>query len=188
MPQVFVTTYEVNEQGADIMAAHLAAVEEYHARAFAVSDRYGASGFRPRNWGPPNSLMFKAKSAPEGFKLMKRDRPGVIECTPLMTTATGKKAKAELDSIGILPDGETLAKAFGWSPKTLAIDEQKGTAYFPTTLTVQHPSVRHFVRLPRFADDGWEQHPALEPIAESAFMLAIEQHNAAAREAKAKAA
>lgn len=188
MSNIFVTTYEVNEQGTEIMTAHLAAVDDYHARAFAVSDRYGASGFRPSNWGSPNSLMFKAEKAPEGFKLLKRDRPGVIECTPRMTTAIGKQAKAELEAIGARPDGEAVAQAFGWNPKTLAMDETRGTVYFPTTLSVERPSVRHFVRLPRFADDGWEQHPALEPIAENAFMLAIEQHNAAAREAQALAA
>ena len=188
MSKIFVTTYEVNELGADIMAAHLDAVVEYHARGFAVADRYGASGFRPRRYGPPGSLMFRADKAPEGFKLLTRARDGVIECTPRMTTAIGKAAKGELDAIGTCPDGETVAKAFGWSPATLAMDETRGTIYFPTTLSTVRPSVRHFVRLPRFADDGWQQHPALDPIAESVFMLAIEQHNAAAREEKAMAA
>lgn len=181
MGQIFVTTYEVGPAGMDITQSHLDAQNAYRERGIAAADKFGATGFRPRRYGPPTTLMFKAESAPTGFKLVKRERAGVIECSPRMTTALGKEAKSALAEIGIEPSGEDLAAAFGWNPSELAMDTDRGTIYFPTTLSTVRPIPRHFVRLPRFAADGWEGHPGLAEIAESAFMRAIEDHNAAAR-------
>lgn len=188
MAKVFVTTYEVTEAGLPIMEPFLASCQAYRAAGMAVAEQFGASGFRPTRHGPPRTLMFKGSSradVPEGFKYVQREKD-TIECSPLRTTKAGKVAHAALLTIGRRPDGAELAEQFGWSPSQMAMDGS--SIYFPTTLSVELPRPRHFLRLPRFEGDGWTQHPALVAIPESEFMRAIEDHNAAAKALKSEPA
>lgn len=185
MSSIFMTTYEVNEAGASIIAEHRAAINAYMARCWAIVEEIGAKGFQPAYRGI-RSIIFKGQSSadtPEGWRYLERDpdKSGVIRCVPRKTSKAGRALAERLASVGPLPRGEEVASEFGWSPPVMAMDGNR--IFFPVQQSVELPEPRHFLRLPRFEGDNWQGHDGLTAIPESEFMRALEEHNACVRAA-----
>lgn len=180
MGQVFVTTYEVI--GAGILIA-----EDFYKSVMAAREAYwsfatdvGGQGFRPSSYGSIRSVLFDGE-LPEGWKKVGAGR-GRIEATPRKTSKAGRAFADAIKALPPMPRAEKLAGALGYNPSEMAMDTNKGVVYFPTELQVAHPECRTFVRLPRFANDGFEPDPSLlRALPESEFMKAIEDHNAEAK-------
>jgi hypothetical protein len=182
MSSVFVTTYEAVGDGVAIVERYLEKKDAHIQAGMAVAEQFGASGFRPSRHGSPRTLLFNGNSmadTPEGFRYVGRVKADSIECAPFRNTKRGKEAYAALQEIGPMPNSEEVAVEFGWHPPEMPMDGT--TVYFATASSVALPAPRHFIRLPRFARDQWEQPATLVAIPESEFMRAIEDHNAAAR-------
>jgi|GEM_PF-2220643 len=176
MSKVFVTTYEVI--GAlELAHAHYAAVDAAKASQWAYVEELGGSGFRPSHSGGMRSIFFE--SVPAGWRKIGSDN-GKIEALPLKSTKIGKAAAAKIASLNSAPLPHDLASSYGYNPPHFAIDG--GKIYFASELRVTFPADRIFLRLPRFAEDGFEPNEAhLRALPESEFMAAIEAHNAEAK-------
>ena len=176
MSSVFVTTYEVTPAGLPIIEAHNAAVKAWKEAGWLLAEELGGEGFQP-GWSGIRAILFRGE-APEGWRVLERDPRNreLFRCVPRRSTKKGKELARRLADAGTMPKGEDVAPLFGWSPNQMAMSGT--TIYFPTTLSVDFPAPRHFVRLPRFAEDGWEGHGGLSAVPESEFMRAIEIHNA----------
>jgi hypothetical protein len=180
---VFMTTYEVTGPALPIVEAHRKAIEDHLAKCWAINEELGGEGFQP-GWSGIRAILFKGTSAadaPAGWRLLERDdTPGIIRCTPRKTSKAGKALAARMAEVGKMPRGEECATAFGWGPNQLAIEGNR--IFYAVQQSVELPTPRHFVRLPRFDGDGWEGHEGLTAIPESEFMRALEGHNAIVRE------
>lgn len=173
---VYVTTYE-------IIGAHELA-DDYYARIDAAREaqwafviEIGGVGFRPGHNGGVQSLFFG--TLPTGWREVGRDRER-IEARPRKGSKIGKELAARIAALPCAPQSHELASAYGYNPKEWAIDG--GRIYFPTDLRTEFPERRTFLRLPRFANDGFEPDEALlRALPESQFMLAVELHNAEAK-------
>lgn len=186
---VFVTSYEVTLTGLPVIEQHNAAVKAWKEAAWKVVEELGGTGFRPCTASGISAVAFDDKP-PTGWRSTARDprEHNKFLCVPRQTTVAGKTAKQKMVSVGKMPDGSDAAALFGWNPSTLAIDSHRGIIYFPTAQTIELPSPRHFIRLPRFADDGWQGHEGLKEVPESEYMRAIEAHNAAVQVMKSERA
>jgi hypothetical protein len=92
-----------------------------------------------------------------------------------------------MNALPAAPNAFSLAARLGYSPNEMALDEEMGTIYFPMELRVSFPTKRSFIRLPRFANDGFSlDDKLLRALAESELMRAIEDHNAKARSLREK--
>ncbi len=180
---VFVTTYEVNEAGMPLIEQHNAAVAAWKKKGWALVDELGADGFQP-GWGGIRAILFK-EGAPTGWRVLERDPRGAVRCVPRKTSKAGKELAKRLGEVGPMPRGEDAAALFGWAPPEMASCGNK--IYFPTAQTIELPSPRHFIRLPRFPKDNWPGHEGLNELPESELMRAIEAHNALVREHNDKA-
>lgn len=184
MRQVFVTTYEVIGTGVPIAAEYYANLDKARKAHWQFVKSVGGVGFRPAHWGSIRSVMFD--KLPEGWKQIATDK-GRIEATPRKTSKAGKAFAEAIRKLPDTPKGEKLAGMLGYNPDQMAMDG--GTIYFATETRVLFPAERIFVRIPRFAEDGFDPDPAmLRALPESEFMKAIEDHNAEVkrlREAKA---
>lgn len=177
MSSVFVTTYEVTGAGIPIAQTYYAEVEAAHKAHWAFTESVGGVGFRPAHWGSIASVLFE--ELPEGWKQIGRDK-GRIEATPRKTSKAGKALAEQMRALPPTPKGKSLAGMLGYNPREMAMDGSK--IYFATELRTSHPTERVFVRIPRFANDGFEpDETMLRALPESEFMKAIEDHNAEAK-------
>lgn len=180
---IYVTTYEVIG-GHEVAEAHFAAIDAAQQEHWAFATEMGGCGFRPNSDGGVRSVFFD--ELPSGWRKVGTDR-GKIEACPRRSTQTGKLAEQAMRALLRCPDAGSLARSFGYSPSELAIDGSRGVIYFPTVMRTEHPVQRTFLRLPRFAKDGFEPDPAmLRALPESEFMAALEAHNAEARRLRAE--
>lgn len=172
MSKVFVTTYEVI--GAlDIAAAHYASVEAAKSAHFDFSEKVGGIGFRPSHAGGMWSVFFE--TMPAGWRKIGSDHRAV-EAVPLKSTKIGKALAEEIAALPCRPDAHALAAQFGYKPAHFPIDG--GSIFFVTDVRVLFPAERIFLRVPRFAEDGFEPDPAtLRALPESELMAAIAAHN-----------
>lgn len=184
MSGVFVTSYEVNDIGLPLIERHNAAAKAWLAAAWALTEELGGTGFHP-GWNGIRAILFEG-DAPSGWRVLEGDpqHREYVRCVPRKTSKAGKELTARLSSVGMRPKGEDAAALFGWAPPEMAMDGSK--VYFPTAQTIELPSPRHFIRLPRFAKDGWQGHAGLTEQPESEYMRAIEAHNACVRDRNAK--
>ncbi len=176
MSTVYVTTYEV-------IGAHEVAHAHYDAANLAKQahwkfvDELGGSGYRPSHNGGLRSVFFE--QLPPGWRKVGRDGTK-LEALPLKSSKTGKALAEQIAALPQAPKPGDLASSYGYNPPHFAIDG--GKIYFPTEVQVTFPVARIFLRLPRFAEDGFEPDEAiLQAIPESQFMAAIEAHNAEAK-------
>ncbi|PTR05067.1 MULTISPECIES: hypothetical protein [unclassified Novosphingobium] len=176
MSTVFLTTYEVI--GAlDAARAHYAAINAAVRTQWAFVTEVNGEGFRPDSNGGVRSIFFH--ELPPGWRKIGSEN-GNVEAVPHKGSNLGKVAARKLLELPRAPQPHALASAFGYNPPHFAIEN--GRIYFATDLTVTFPSERIFLRLPRFADDGFvPDEDKLRAIPESEFMAAIEAHNAEAR-------
>jgi hypothetical protein len=182
---VFVTSYEVNAAGLPIIKQHNDAVAAWKAAAWAIVKEVGGEGFRPSRGVGIHGILFR--EPPTGWRMVSRDPNdrNLSLYVPRKTSKAGKDLTARLASVGQMPEGQNAATLFGWNPSELAMDMSRGIVYFPTAQTIDLPSPRHFLRLPRFPKDGWPGHAGLTEVPESEYMRAIEAHNAVVRAKKA---
>lgn len=177
MPSVYVTTYEVIGAGLPLAAEFYAEVEAARKEHWEFAERVGGVGFRPAHWGSIASVLFD--TLPDGWRQIGRDRDR-IEAVPRKTSKAGKALAEAMRALPVTPKGGSLAGKLGYNPREMACDGNK--IYFATELQVAHPTERTFVRIPRFANDGFEPDPAtLRALPESEFMKAVEDHNAEAK-------
>lgn len=178
MGQVFVTTYELVGDAVQIGVDHYAAVEAARTAGFALAKQFGAEGFRPtRRGGHPLSMFFRG-DLPTGWRKIGR-ADGLTEARPNKGTKAGKAAQAQMQACASAPEDTALASALGYNPSEIAMDTNRGVIYFPTSLRVDHPSARYFVRIPRFDRDDFKPDKSrLRAIPESELMRALEEHNA----------
>jgi hypothetical protein len=184
---VYVTTYEVIGEG-------LAKADAYYAQADAArqahwdwAESIGGSGIRPDHNGGLRSVFFDGDT-PKGWRKVGKQQ-GKIEAVPNRGTKSGKEAERQMQALDRIPNPDVLAAAFGYAPNELAIDGNRGVIYFPTELRVSFPQARTFLRLPRFAKDGFTPDESeLRAVPESEMMKAVEDHNAEARRLREKAA
>jgi len=175
---VYVTTYEVIGDGLAIAADFYAQVDAAQKAHWAFTESVGGVGFRPAHWGSITSVLFEELPA-EGWKQIGRDKAR-IEATPRKTSKVGKALAEQIRALPVTPKGESLAGMLGYNPLEMAMDGFK--VYFATELRTSHPTERIFVRIPRFANDGFEpDETMLRALPESEFMKAIEDHNAEAK-------
>lgn len=176
MSKVFVTTYEVI--GAlEIAHAHYAAVDAAREACWDFVREVGGAGYRPSYAGGLRAVFFE--QLPAGWRKIGRDGEKV-EAVPLKSTKIGKAMAERIAALPQAPKPGDLASSYGYNPPHFAIDG--GKIYFPGELQVTFPVERIFVRLPRFAEDGFEpDETILQAIPESQFMAAIEAHNFEAR-------
>lgn len=168
---VYVTTYEI------IGAHHLA--DDYYARRNAAHGAQwnfvrgiGGVGFRPNHGGGVQTVFFKA--LPTGWLKVGQDGDR-IEARPRKGSLFG----TALAGLPCVPQVDELASSYGYNPKELAIDDSKGVIYFPSLISTGFSARRHFLRLPRFKNDGFEPDVALlRAVPESELMAAIEAHDA----------
>lgn len=176
MSKVFVTTYEVI--GAlELAHAHYDAVDAARAAQWDFVNELGGEGYRPSHNGGLRSVFFT--EIPIGWRKIGTDK-GKIEAVPSKGTKAGKAAAQRISGLPSAPSASDLAASYGYNPPHFAISG--GTIYFPTELFLKFPQERIFLRLPRFAEDGFEPNEAhLRALPESEFMAAIEAHNAEAK-------
>lgn len=176
MSKVFVTTYEVI--GAlDLAHAHYDAVDAAREAHWDFVSDIGGKGFRPSHNGGLRSVFFA--EVPAGWRKIGTDK-GNIEAIPLKRTRIGKAAAQRISDLPLAPSASELASRYGYNPPHFAISG--GTIYFPAELFLKFPQDRIFLRLPRFAEDGFEPNEAqLRALPESEFMAAIEAHNTEAK-------
>lgn len=176
MSTVFVTTYEVI--GAlEVARAHYAAIDAALRAQWGFVTELNGAGFRPDSTGGVRSIFFD--DLPPGWRMVGTDN-GLIEAVCRKGSNIGKAVAQKLMELPRTPQPHDLASAFGYNPPHFAIEN--GRIYFATDLKVTFPSERIFLRLPRFADDGFvPDEDKLRAIPESAFMAAIEANNAEAR-------
>lgn len=176
MSKVFVTTYEVI--GAhEIAHAHYQAIDAARLAHWDFVTEVGGAGFRPSHNGGVRSVFFE--QLPSGWRKIGLDG-AKVEAVPLKSTKSGKAMAENMAALPQAPKPGDLASSYGYNPPHFAIDG--GKIYFPTEMQVYFPVERIFLRLPRFAEDGFEPDEAiLHAIPESQFMAAIEAHNAEAK-------
>lgn len=180
MGQVFVTTYEVIGGGIAIADDFYASVDAARKAHWDFVTSVGGEGFRPAHYGSIRSVLFKG-DAPDGWKKIGTDK-GNTEATPRKASKVGRAFADAIKALPHMPKAEKLVGALGYNPSEMAMDTNTGTIYFPTETRLSHPARRIFVRIPRFANDGFEPDPAmLCALPESEFMKAIEDHNAEAK-------
>jgi len=177
---VFRTYYEVAAEALPICAAHYAAELERNDAGMKLAEAFGAMGFR-RNNGKTGirHLIFRSGDAPAGWKYSQREVGGLVACVPDKRTATGKLAVTALAAFENAPTAEDLASELGYRVASAPMDGFK--IYWPTAYRFLFPVERHFLDIPRQADDGWEPPAHLIEVPASTFMLAMEGHNAEAR-------
>lgn len=176
MNKVFVTTYEVIS-ALEIAHAHYAAIDAAKQAHRDFITEVGGAGYRPSHHGGLRTVFFE--QLPAGWRKFGFDG-AKVEAVPLKSTKVGKAMAERIAALPLAPRSGDLASSYGYSPPHFAIDG--GTIYFPTELRVKFPVERIFVRLPRFAEDGFEpDETILQAIPESQFMAAIEAHNFEAR-------
>ncbi len=179
MSRIFTTTYEVIGEGVAIANGYYAEIEAARKEHWAFVESVGGDGFRPAHDGGLRAVFFA--ELPKGWRKVGREGKH-IEAVPYKTSAAGKELVQRIRSLALAPRPHQLASSLGYSPSEMALDPDRGTIYFPTEIRVSHPEERTFLRLPRFATDGFEPDPAiLRELPESALMLAIETHNAEAK-------
>jgi hypothetical protein len=184
---VYVTTYEIVGDGLEIAERHYAAVDAAIQAHWDWAESIGGSGIRPAHDGGLRSVFFDSE-LPKGWRAIGSSK-GKTEAVPRRGTKTGKEAEAAMNALPRAPRPADLAAALGYNPSEMAIDSERGTIYFPTELRVSHPAPRIFVRLPRFAKDGFTPDESkLLAVAESELMRAIEDHNAEAKRVREKEA
>lgn len=178
---IFVTTYEMLGSAAEAAEKHFASIREARAEWWALAKKYGARGFRPGHYGaPPMALIFEGKDPPAGFRYWGRPDANTVECKPHKATKVGRAAAADLAALKRTRSDADLAADFGWTEWPT----NGRTLFYATCSEVALPTKRYFLRLPRFADDGWTASEGLKEIPESELMRAIEDHNAAVRAVK----
>lgn len=173
---VYVTTYEIIGQ--------YELADDYYARINAAREaqwgfvrEIGAIGFRPSHDGGVTTLFFR--TLPTGWRKVGGDREN-IEARPRKGSKIGNELAARISALPRAPQSHELAAAYGYDPKQWAVDG--GRIYFPSDVTTGFERRRFFLRLPRFAEDGFEPDEArLRAIPESELMAAIEAHNAEAK-------
>lgn len=179
MSRVYVTTYEVIGAGIPLAEDHAAAIDNARAIQWAYSQQIGGAGFRPSHNGGVRTILFD--TLPKGWRKVGLDR-GKIEGVPRKDSKAGKEIAASIAALPEAPQPHHLAAALGYNPSEMALDSERGTIYFPTTVDVSFPTKRYFVRLPRFDRDGFDPDAnILRAIPESELMKALEDHNAEAR-------
>lgn len=184
MSKVYVTTYEVIGDGHALAAKHYDEIEAATEAHWAFVEDIGGVGFRPEHSGGVSSVLFT--ETPKGWRKLGQ-QGDKIEATPNRGTKAGKEMADRIASLPRTPRPDALAAAFGYSPSQLAMDSERGTIYFPTTLRVAHPQPRTFLRIPRFDGDGFTPNDTmLRAIPESELMKAVEDHNAEARRLREK--
>jgi len=171
---IYVTSYEVIDDGVAVAAKHYAEIDAARRSYWEFAKSKGAKGFRPTDTGV-RSLLVAPSEVPVGWRSVGSDR-GLTEIVPRRTTRVGKEALEEIRALPRSPTDSDLADLFGWNPPELPLDGYR--IYFPTSVRISLPADRYFLRLPRFANDGWPGDPRLKEIPESTLMLAIEGHNA----------
>lgn len=176
MSKVYITTYEVI--GAlDLAHNHYEAVDAARAAQWDFAHDVGGLGYRPSHDGGLRSVFFA--EVPTGWRKIGQDK-GNIEAVPLKSTKIGKEAVQRMCNLPLAPSAHDLAAAYGYNPPHFAMSGR--TIYFPTELFLKFPQDRIFIRLPRFAEDGFEPNEAhLRALPESELMAAIEAHNAEAK-------
>lgn len=179
MAQVHRIYYEVVGDGLKIADAHYAKVRERNEAAFELAKRYGAEGFRPNHQKGLRHLIFPTSEVPAGFRFAQREQAGRVSATPDKRTEVGKRAAAEMADMEIAPNGEDLAADLGYAVASLPMDGR--SVFWPVAYRLLRPVERIFLDIPRSTDDGWTVPPHLIEVPASTFMLALEQHNAAAR-------
>lgn len=179
MSRVYVTTYELFGDALPIAERFYANVNAAKAAHWAFVEELGGIGFRPSHDGGLRSVFFA--ELPIFWRKIAMDRDK-IEAVPHQGSAAGKALQKRIAALPSAPRAEELTSLLGYKPESLAVDSARGTIYFPTELSVIFPRKRFFIRLPRFAQDGFEPDPnMLLALPESEFMQAIEEHNAEAR-------
>lgn len=173
MSKVFVTTYEII--GARHLAqAHYAAIDAARDAHWSFVSEVGGVGYRPGHNGGLSSVFFESLS--EGWRKVGF-HDGKVEARPLKNTKIGKALARKINDLRRAPQAPSLAGSYGYNPRHFPIDG--GSIYFPSEIQVKFPDERIFLRIPRFADDGFEPDETnLRAVPESELMAAIEAHNA----------
>lgn len=176
MSKVYVTTYEVIG-ACDLARAHYDAIDAACEAQWAFVYEVGGKGYRPDHAGGLRSVFFD--EVPAGWRKIGLDQ-GMAEAVPRKSTLIGKAAMQRIAALPRAPQSHDLAARYGYNPPHFAIDG--GKIYFATDIALTFPAERIFLRLPRFADDGFEPNEAhLRALPESELMAAIEAHNAEAK-------
>ncbi len=181
MSRIYTTTYEIIGAGSAKAKPHYDSIEAARKAQWEYVESVGATGFRPSHNGGVRSLFFDGDTMPKGWrKIGSQGRK--VEAVPGRAAKIGKHLERELDALPCAPMPTDLAAAFGYSPSEMAIDPERGTIYFPTEMQLSFPTSRIFLRLPRFAGDGFTpDETLLRAIPESELMKAVEDHNAEAK-------
>ena len=175
---VYVTTYEIIGKP-ELADEYYARINSAHKAQWVFVREIGGLGFRPRHDGGIQSLFFR--SLPTGWRKVGRDGEK-IEARPHKGSKAGKDLAARIAVVPRCPQSHELAAAYGYNPSQMALDASKGCIYFPTDVCTGFSDRRTFLRLPRFANDGFEPDATLlRAVPESELMAAIEAHNAEAK-------
>lgn len=186
MSQIVKIHYEIVRAGLEISTAHFEECAAAKRAHWQFVDEVGGSGLRPTGHGGLRSVFFKTLP-PNWRKIGSRDQ--LIEAIPSKTSATGKALAKQIAELPQAPEPSILAGKLGYGPNQLVIDGDRGIIYFPTAVELTFPTKRHWLRIPRTLDDGFEPDPAiLAECRESEFMRAVEDHNAEARRQQEQAA
>ncbi|MBZ9939186.1 hypothetical protein LB518_23010 [Mesorhizobium sp. BR1-1-16] len=183
MAGVFIVTYELSGDSAEIAEAHYAKIKSSLKGQAEVVAKFGATKFRPDHIGGIGSLFLSGNKAPIGWKTVRRHADG-IEAAPNYATKSGREALQELAEAPRAPTSVDLARSLGWA-NGMVVDEDRACVCFATDTRVEKPERRIFVRLPRKADDGWAPPSSMTEVSEGEFMRALADHNAAVALARA---
>lgn len=179
MSEIYKTHYEVIGKGLEISLAHFAKIEEARKAHWKFVEEVGGKGLRQHRQGGLRSVFFAA--TPIGWRKIGKHGDN-IEAVPSKGTVMGKAIAKRIDDLPRAPEPHVLAGKLGYNPSSMAIDLERGVICFPVAFEITWPEKRHFLRLPRTSDDGFEpDETILREIRESEVMRIVEDHNAEAR-------
>ena len=178
---IFTITYEPVGRGRDIAELHFREVDQVAARRWAFAQSHGAVAYRASD-DRIFSLYFNEGAVPSGWrqtgKIGHLDTLR-IEAVPYKTNPRGKEIVEQMAGAEFrAPSDGKLAQLLGWDVTETPMDGYR--LYFPVAARVEYPETRVFLRLPRWAGDGWEGSKYLVEVHESALMAALAAHNAEA--------
>lgn len=186
MSQIFKIHYEIIGAGLEVSTIHFEECAAARRAHWNFVNEVGGDGMRPTGHGGLRSVFFK--TLPSNWrKIGARDQ--LIEAVPSKNSAAGKALAKQIAELPQAPEPSVLAAKLGYMPNSLVLDCNSGIIYFPVAVEITFPTKRHFLRIPRTLDDGFEPDPAiLRECREWEFMRCVEDHNAEARRQQEQAA